>query len=345
MPLPLFQEELCELISIRSLSGEERPALELMESFLQRRGWRYERLKVSEDRWNIFVAFGEPQVVFTTHLDVVPAPDRLFTPRLVERKIYGRGSCDAKGVAITMVHSAGRAIKKGLKNFGLLFVVGEEDNGIGARTAAQNLKNRGIKFIINGEPTEGKLMRGHKGALEIEIISSGTACHSGYPHLGFDANKQLIEILNDLSSHSWPKDTHLGETLFNFGVIQGGVAPNIISPKACARILFRAVSNTGDLLNQVRRIIDGRADIRLHAQWEPVRCITVDGFETDTASYCTDIPNFAALKALPLLYGPGSIECAHTDDEHLDLEEAERSIDGYVTLLEKLDQGRLAKCA
>ena len=93
--------------------------------------------------------------------------------------VWGRGSCDAKGIIAAMIAAAEKLLAAATRNFGLLFLVGEERNSAGAKAAAAN--PRGSRFLINGEPTDNRIALGSKGALRFEITARGKLAHSAYP--------------------------------------------------------------------------------------------------------------------------------------------------------------------
>lgn len=318
-----------ELIKIRSLSGQESGITDFLARALANQGWPVERLPVCDGRENLFVAFGTPEIVFTTHMDVVPAPDELFEPRVNENKLFGRGACDTKGIIATMIAVAKSLRAQGQDNFGLLFVVGEEDDGVGARVASQQLTERGIKFIINGEPTECTIMRAHKGALGIVLSCTGVACHSGYPEEGIDANRTLLAILSELLAMSLPVDPVLGPTTLNIGLIKAGVAPNIVSPRADAHVLFRTVASNTELLTAITDLVATRGSIEVTYDMPVASLREIADLPSGVASYCTDIPFFAPLGAECVLYGPGSILVAHTNEEHIALSQIKEALAGY----------------
>jgi acetylornithine deacetylase len=331
-----------QLIKIPSISGDERAVCERMESELRRRGWDPIRIPVSPDRWSIFAALGDPKIVYSTHLDVVPAESALFIPRYDGTRLTGRGACDAKGVAAAMLAAAENLKADGKSNFGLLFVVGEEVDGIGAKRAREFLSQAGIRWIVNGEPTEGKIMRGHKGHLGVEIACSGQACHSGYPHLGIDANKKLITIASRLLGASWGSDPDLGSGTINVGVIEGGKAWNVVSPHAALRCIVRTVEPRNlSSEERLQQLVGEEGTIKILANADPVRLETFPEFESDVAAFGTDIPSFGSLAEHYVLYGPGSIHVAHTDRESITVEDLVGATKGYQQLYE-LITGRIA---
>ena len=331
-----ISDKLCEFISIRSISGTEQRAIGYLESLFQSLDWDYELFPVDADRSNIFVSFGKPSIVFTTHVDVVPAPDALFEPRVAEGIIYGRGANDAKGIVIAMIAAARTLLDQGKRDFGLLFVLEEETTGRGARAAAQSLQGRGVTYLVNGEPTENTLAIAHKGGYGVYLSTSGESCHSGYPELGKDAIAPLIEICHDLLHTDFGSDEVLGKATLNIGTIRGGSASNVVPDAAGCDVLIRVVTSVADVRERLMNVVGGRAEIKELYEANPVRMNTLPGFETMVASYATDVPHFSALEATCFLFGPGTIIRAHTDHEHVYVSELEEAVQGYCTIYDRL---------
>jgi len=324
------------LINIPSVSGREHEVVGYVRKHMQQRGWTVESFPVCDGRENLFVSFGSPKIVFTTHLDVVPAPPATMKAKVIDGVLYGRGACDAKGIASTMIHVAAALRERQYSDFGLLFVVGEEDDGCGAMQAARDLAGRGIRYIVNGEPTRGKLMSGHKGQLDLDIVFRGKACHSGFPEHGEDANLAMLDCIQRLRDLKLPCDPILEATLVNFGVIQGGVAANVISPEAMVRCFLRISVPSSTLKPLIWDAIGTKGETYERAVAEPITPRTLPGFETDVAAFFTDIPYFMPLGVEALLYGPGDILLAHTDHEHVKETELADAMQGYLTIFQQL---------
>src|SRR5687767_12629811 len=229
------------LMEAESTSGAEGPAIDAAERALAGRGWRTERVPVSEGRDALFArADAEPAVTLSTHLDTVPP---FIPPRVDGGRLYGRGACDAKGIAAAMVCAAERLRARGV-GVALLFVIGEEtthDGAHAANAAAARLAPRN-RVLINGEPTESRLAVGTKGAMRFTLHTRGRAAHSAYPHLGDSATMRLVRLLAELDALELPRDALLGETTVNVGSLAGGVADNVTAPAAEARVMVRLVT-------------------------------------------------------------------------------------------------------
>ena len=247
--------------------------------------------------------------------------------------MYGRGACDAKGILAAQVAAAERLRAKGENRIGLVFVSGEERGSDGAK-AANKIASK-TRYLVNGEPTDLRLGAATRGCYRVKLTATGKAAHSGYPELGESAIEKLIDCLMALRSAQWPSDPLLGTTHYTIGLINGGVAPNVIPPNAEAEVFFRTVGHHEPVRALLNKTLGGRVDVQEILELPAVRMHTVTGFETAVFSYFSDVP-FLSNWGTPLLIGPGSIHVAHTDREHLSIEELHRAVDTYEALAARL---------
>ncbi len=318
-----------ELMSIESTSGHEGEVVAWLDRYLCDRGWRTWRIPVSEGRDDIFAtAHDAPLVTLSTHLDTVPP---FIPPRIEGDRILGRGACDAKGIAAAMICAAERLRKDGLP-VALLFVVGEEVTHDGAHAANEAFAAKTIpatsRVMIDGEPTESTLALGTKGAIRVTVRTAGQAAHSAYPHLGHSATRDLVKLLADLDSVTFPSEPLFGETTVNIGSLAGGVADNVVAPWAEARLMIRLVSPADEVQRIVEQWAEGRASLEWGPMVPPVKLGTVEGFKTSVAAFATDIPALTNW-GTPFLFGPGSIHVAHRPDEFIAISELRAAVDGY----------------
>jgi acetylornithine deacetylase len=315
------------LVDIDSTTGREAEVGAWIAAFLAARGYKVTRQPVTNGRFNVLAEPGPPaRLVFSTHFDCVPP---FFPSRVEGGLLYGRGACDAKGILAAQVAAAERLRANGETRVGLVFVGGEERGSDGAK-AANRIRSRS-KFLINGEPTDLRLGIATRGAFRVRLTARGKAAHSGYPELGESAIDKLIDGLVALRGADWPADHLLGRTHHTVGLISGGVAPNVISPYAQAEVFFRTVGDHAAVREQLHKTLAGRLEIEEILELPAVRMHTVPGFETAAFSYFSDVP-FLSNWGTPLLVGPGSIHVAHTDREHIALEELARAVDVYEKL-------------
>ncbi len=227
-----------KLIDIESITGNETAVGEALAEELQRLGCKVERMMVEGSRFNLWATppqEAHPAVVLSTHMDVVPP---FFPSSETDDRIYGRGSCDAKGIIAAQIGAAEKLKAEGI-HVGLLFLVGEERDSQGAQVA--NQQPRGAKFLINGEPTENKLAVASKGTLRVELVAEGKMAHSAYPELGESAIEKLLDALERVRALKLPTSPKAGPCTMNIGLIEGGRAPNVIPDHAVAHLLFRLV--------------------------------------------------------------------------------------------------------
>jgi acetylornithine deacetylase len=230
------------------------------------------------------------------------------------------------------VAAVDRLRQEGETRVGLVLVVGEERGSDGARLA--NEAANGSRYLVDGEPTESRLGLATRGMLRLKLRASGRAAHSSYPELGESAIDKLIDALLELRSIELPTDSVLGKTHYSIGLIDGGVAPNVVSPSAEAEVMFRTVSDAVDVRRAIRPL-ERRVAIEHVLEVPPVKLTTVPGFDASVFPYTTDIP-FLAKWGQPLLFGPGSIHAAHTADEFMSIRELLAAVDSYVKIARAL---------
>jgi acetylornithine deacetylase len=319
-----------ELLAIESPTGGEGRAVDFVSRWLISRGWNVTVQEVSPGRGNVWASRAGGGVTLSTHLDTVPP---YVAPRLAGDVLYGRGSCDAKGIAAAMLCAADAMAARGEDRVDLLLVVGEEKGSDGARMA--NRLPATSRWLINGEPTESRLAIGCKGSQRVTLRVRGREAHSAYPHLGASAIEPMLALLPTLRDVAWPSDPRLGETTVNIGTIRGGTEANIIPGECESELMFRLVGDVEVVKARLEAWVAGRAEIS-YGSYIPAQFFhTIDGFETAPVAYTSDIPLLDRW-GTPLLFGPGSIHVAHTPDEHVSVAELRAAVDAYQRLVSAL---------
>lgn len=335
-----------QLVNIPSTTYHEHDAGVFLDAYLTAQGWAVERMPVPKpkagtpgaegggERFNLYASMPgvTPEVVFSTHMDTVP-PFMACTED--DDFLYGRGTCDAKGIIAAQVAAAERLRAEGGK-VGMLFVVGEERDSAGAKVANENA--RGSKFLINGEPTDNRLALASKGCLRVEIFADGKMAHSAYPELGESAIDKLVAVLADISKLKLPVVEGIGESTLNVGLISGGRAPNVIADKAEAHLLVRLVGPSDETKAAILAAVAGRAQVEFSLELPFVRMRRVGKLPTMVAKFTTDIPSLTEWGE-PFLLGPGSIHVAHTPYEKLAKKELLEAVELYVELARELVAG------
>ena len=325
------------LVDIESITENEENVGLFLFDYLSKLAARYdgsvERMDLEPGRFNVFVRFGEPVVTLSTHMDTVPP----FIPSRDDGEwIWGRGSCDTKGIIASMITAAEALLAAGVRNLALLFVVGEERNSAGAYFAGKT--PRGSRYIVNGEPTENKLALGSKGTIRYEIVATGKMAHSAYPELGDSAINKLLDALQQIREFPLPANGILGPSTLNIGVIAGGRAPNVIADRATAEVLIRLVDDAEDLKRRFRSLEKPDLECKQVLEIPALHLGSLPGYETTVVAFTTDIPAFNGQWGKPFLLGPGTIHVAHTLEERVPKAELLRAVDLYQNMVRELQK-------
>jgi acetylornithine deacetylase len=322
-----------ELIDIPSVTGEEFQIGTSLGELLMRLGYRVELQDISPERSNVIATTQvKPRVVLSTHMDTVPP---FIGSREDDDFIYGRGSCDAKGIIAAQIGAAERLRAEGIDEIGMLFTVDEEVTSAGAKVANDHPLAASCEFLINGEPTDNRLAIGTKGSLQATISTQGRAAHSAYPEQGESAIEKLLDVLNDVRRTDWPSNDLFGETTCNIGIVSGGTRANVIADAARATIQIRLAESALAIKEHLEYAIAGRARIDYKSVHDPIRLLALEGFEQMVARFTTDIP-YLSNWGRALLIGPGSILVAHTENERVSKAELLNGVDLYANLAKSL---------
>jgi acetylornithine deacetylase len=314
-----------KLIDIESITGNEAAVGAAIVEGLAALGYAVERMPVEGDRFNVWATHPStprPELVFSTHMDTVPP--HIPSTETADR-IYGRGSCDAKGIMVAQIAAAEKLKTEGIYA-GLLFLVGEERDSQGAQAA--NLDPRGAKFLINGEPTENRIALASKGTLRVEVVAKGRMAHSAYPELGESAIEKLLDALENIRKIQLPAHPKAGQSTMNIGLIEGGRAPNVIPDHATANLLVRLVGPTERLRRDITAAVAGKAEANFILEIPFMELGTVPDIETMVAAFTTDIPALGNW-GKPVLIGPGSIHVAHTEGEYIEKQQLRDAVELY----------------
>ena len=301
---------------------------------LGRRGFDARKMPVEGERSNVLATWpghSRPEIVFSTHMDTVPP---FIASSEDEKRICGRGACDAKGIIAAQVVAAERLRGAGVF-VGLLFLVGEERDSIGALTA--NRQPIGARFIINGEPTENRLALASKGSLHVVLTARGKMAHSAYPELGESAIDKLVEALHRLHALKLPKSPDVGPCTKNVGTIEGGRARNIIPDFARAELFFRLVGPGEEVRRQIIDAVGDLVEVEFTREAPFMRMRTLDGLPTMVAAFTTDVPSLTNWGE-PMLVGPGSIHVAHTEGEFVEKKQLQEAVELYCALAKRLSE-------
>lgn len=323
-----------ELIDIPSITGEERALGEHLEKLLGSLGFATERQEVSDSRFNLLARAGDATpVLLCTHLDTVPP---FFPSSETDDRIFGRGACDTKGILAAMIAAAAELMSSGTRDFGMLLVVGEETDSIGAKRANEHFAKLGSRVIIVGEPTGSKWVSGTKGTLAATLRFRGRAAHSAYPELGDSAILKMARAIGAIGSEDWGGSKEFGATTVNVGVVRGGVKANVIPADAELEMICRLATPPAEVLAKIERIAAAHdAEVTATPGNTPVRMAVPDNEESIVVAFGTDIPYLGAM-GTPMLFGPGSILDAHTAAESIAKNEIIDAVGTYRSVVSRL---------
>lgn len=361
-----------DLVDIPSTLGDgsEDKVAQFLADYLSSRGYSTSlqllppRKDVSRSlkRYNVLAWPGpisasprDPRVLVTSHLDVVPpyipyslSDNHTLATANSTTLISGRGSVDAKASVAAQITAIESLIASGTaspEDLMLLYVVGEETIGDGMKYFSSLLRKQNPPFefraAIFGEPTENKLACGHKGITVGRIHAQGKAGHSGYPELGKSATAVLSRALVKIMDTDLGSSERFGNSTFNVGILEGGVAANVIAKEANAEISVRIAAGefeTGlgivrERIEKVLGEVDESLKLDLPYGYGPVACdCDVDGFETIVVNYGTDVANLEGGHKR-YLYGPGTILVAHGDNEAITVGDLEEAVEGLKKII------------
>lgn len=321
-----LSQELMRLCAEDSTSGREDAMLPALHALLLELGAQVIEQPVAAGRTNVLALWGTPKVLFSTHLDTVPP---YVAPRVEGDRVWGRGTCDAKGQILAQLEAIRSLREEGHDGFAWLGVVGEETDSLGAARARELIAHfHACRALINGEPTELKLGAGQRAILHLRLRCDGRAAHSSLPDLGRSAAWPMLDWLEDLRELPLRIDDHLGSEVWNLGRLDIGEAPNVIPANATADVLARLLPDS-DFEVRVRDSMPEDAEVEVRLSEPADRYPEIPGFAMGPLPFGSDAPALRDLISdrTVVLAGPGSIRVAHTLDEHLDLDDLEAGIE------------------
>ena len=320
MDLELFKE----ILSIDSTSGHERALSELLASRLEAPS--VQRFEVGDGTENLLLSWGEPSVVFCSHMDTVPP---YIPPVFMEDRVCGRGACDAKGQILALYSACKKLEASGCDGFGLLLLSGEETGSFGAKAFARTSFR--APFLIVGEPTENRMVSSSKGTKAFSLRFAGEAFHSGYPQFGVSAVELFVDFVGALREFVAGYE---GLT-YNIGLLRSDNPQNILSPELTCRVYFRTTAASDAAVTEWMMQPRERIEVEAFGGDAPAEYVTLDGFESAPAAFGTDAPHLTNF-GHKIICGPGTVKVAHRADEHVLLEDLSRAVDLYVAMFHAL---------
>jgi acetylornithine deacetylase/succinyl-diaminopimelate desuccinylase family protein len=368
---------LCDLIAIPSVNpslggethhqnGEEEVATFLIEK-AKRLGIAAQRQAVLPDRKNVIFRLKpknrvKQKVLLAPHLDVVPADTKLFSPRIKNGKIYGRGACDTKGSVASFFHAFCEFAKdKGApKETEIIFagLVDEEFGQAGSRKLAA--KGPKAELAIAGEPTNLQVVTAHKGNIWLRLKTKGKAAHGATPENGENAIGLMTSLLQALF-HDYPqillskKHPLLGHPTLNVGKISGGSQANIVANSCILELDRRTLPGESKTSIRNEFVSLFKSKNLPIPEFECTRSVPCPPLDTDPnlplvrdllkasgkrkprgVPYFTDASPLASGGTPSVVFGPGDIAQAHSENEFVEIKQLEKAQDIISTFLKNL---------
>lgn len=327
MMMELFRQ----MLSIDSTSGSERGFALWLEEHLE--APRKERFEVGDGTLNLLFSWGEPRVVFCTHIDTVPP---YIAPTFDGETVCGRGSCDAKGQIFSMYSACRHLAEAGREGFALLLLSGEETGSFGAKAFSRI--GFTAPYLVIGEPTDNYMVSASKGTKSFDVHFTGLSCHSGYPEHGRSAVEMFVDFMNALRGEDFGSDPLLGGTTFNVGLLHSDNPQNILSPALDCRLYFRTTfESDGRVCSYMEAQACPEIEVRARGGDSPAEYFTLPGFRTKPAAFGSDAPHLTGFTH-KMICGPGSILSAHRDEEQVSIGDLREALENYIKIYEDCNQ-------
>ncbi len=340
------------MVSIRSVSHEERELATWVEAFLREAGAEVMRLGD-----NIIARAGTgPKILFNSHLDTVPANNGWtrdpWHVESIDGKVYGLGSNDAKASGAAMMGAFLQTLKDGGPcELILMLVCEEETGGKGTELAWPWLQQQGWnpEGVVVGEPTELQVGIAQKGLLILELVHQGTACHAANIDVigGINPIWGLAQDITRLQRADLG-DAHpqLGPTSLQPTVLKGAQAHNQVPAEASAKLDVRTVPGRShtEIIEALQAAVEGEIRVQ-SSRLEPYQCdesaMIVQAAlqanpnaKTFGSRTMSDQVFFRGVPAIKC--GPGITARSHTADEFVLESEIEAGFEFYKSLLKEV---------
>ncbi len=371
---------LSRLISIKSYSRQEKQISEVIASEMKK--LKYDRIFIDKKFHNVvgIIGKGKTHILYDAHTDTVTVPDKSlwkqdpFKPTIRKGRLYGRGAADDKGPVAAMVYAGGivkSLLQKNPRDFTLLVSASAREE-IGQTqwldfiTKKLNFK---LDFVVIGEPSDLKIITGHKGRAEFKIAVKGKSVHASIPSEGINAVHNASEIINQITSlNKKYKTGHLGRPVISVTKINSPADASINTiPDTCEFYIDRRTIETEtrqSVRNEIEKILSdfrrekkgrGKTSIKYFHYYSPwiiekkhplVRAAAktfssllstptslAPKLRIVTWPFCTNGSFTMGERHIPTIgFGPGEEEQAHIIDESISIKQMMFAIDFYSKL-------------
>jgi acetylornithine deacetylase/succinyl-diaminopimelate desuccinylase family protein len=355
-----------ELIRINSENppGNEKQIAKFIKDFLDDLKIPSELIEFEKNRCDVIASVGSGKgLMFNGHLDTVPAGEnwRLdpFEGKLINGKIYGRGSSDMKGGLAAILTAVKNLSKEDFKRKLLLtFVADEEVSMKGSEYLIKNRKEifKDVKYGIMAESNDLDLTIAQKGIVQIKIKFKGKAAHGSRPDLGDNAIYKAVDFIQELrkliEELKKRRNPILGSGTINVGKINGGTKINVV-PDSCSLEVDRRIipGETIDYaVNQIKKILKklklqayvevgkGRMPMQISDKLELIKLIkSIAKTKTVGESGYTEAELFYKDAKVPCVsFGPGISNQAHVANEFITIKNLQKATRIYEKVIRKV---------
>lgn len=367
-----FLQSLIKIDSTNPPGNEHK----VVEQFIQRSeaaDLPYEVTDLSENRSNFSVRLkgsdeNKGRLLLSGHTDTVKIGQQKWThdpfdAEMDDGRMYGRGTTDMKSGLAALYLAVESLYEEGFepaRDVEFLATAGEEVDSIGA---AHYVKTEGmddVDAIVIAEPTSGKVVAGHKGALWIEVSLTGKTAHGAMPEEGINAVEamgRVISLVEKLKEEWLEEKAPLGKSSVSANMINGGIQTNVIPDQCTLNVDIRTVTpNVHDDLYEKfnerlstlfsgerqpkveTRVLLDRATVVTDEEERIIQdALEISGHGTiGGVSYYTDGSVLNPESQIPtLIYGPGIETLAHQPNEYVEVEAFEKSTRFYKELIKR----------
>lgn len=292
-----------------------------------------------------------------------------FEPTIADGRVYGRGSCDVKGGMAAMLWAFQRLVRErpvGAANVIMSCTCDEEATSLGvhALTSLWTAPSGRSKLLVQApdaaiiaEPTLLHVVVAHRGATRFRVRTAGRACHSSNPKLGINAIYRMGRLVQALEEYADVLPSHVtahplcGSATLSVGRILGGTSVNVV-PDDCVIEIDRRVipgEDSAAVMPHIHQFLSSRLDFEFEFEPPFVQSCSLNndanGWIAESllrqiepvvgtraaigVAYGTHASRTAAKGVPSVVFGPGSIDQAHTKDEWIAIDELEKAAEIY----------------
>lgn len=346
----------------------EGEVAEYVTSFFHRHKIEVEQHEVLPGRPNVLARLPgldrDRTLLFEAHMDTVGVSDMTiepFNPIVTNKRLHGRGACDIKAGLAAMMHAISEMKTAGTvppTDILLAAVIDEEHVYRGVTSLIDSFETKPEAAIV-AEPTQMEIASANKGVLRWQIVTHGKAAHSSKPELGADAILAMADLVRAIADDSQrlARTEHplVGKPTCNVGIIEGGEQVNFVAARCAINIDRRLIpgesipevlksyesllASVGKLHPQIRFEMKSPAltDAPMETSVEEPIVIAA-GMVADRTGLSSrpigvpfgcDCTKLSRAGIPSIIFGPGSIDQAHTRDEFVPIHEVGFARDFY----------------